>query len=88
MAELEALSGSPEFWNDMDKAQRTLQKLKGLKNIVEQYNKLCGSYEDVMTLIEMAKEEEDEDLASEAQAEADTFVDGYEQMRIATLLDG
>lgn len=88
IAELEELSGSPEFWNDMDKAQSTLQKLKGLKDIVEKYEKLNSSYEDAMTLIEMAKEEDDEELTQEAASEADAFVKGYEEMRIATLLDG
>ena len=72
----------------MNEAQKVLQKLKGYKAIVEKYEKLCSNYEDVMTLIEMANEEEDVELAEEAQAEGQAFIDGYEEMRIATLLDG
>ena len=72
----------------MDNAQKVLQKLKGYKETVEKYEKLCTSYEDVMTLIEMANEEDDEELAEEAQNEATDFMNGYEEMRIATLLDG
>ena len=82
------MSAEPDFWNDMDKAQKTLQELKGYKETIDQYDKLCTLFEDVMTLIEMANEEEDTELAEEAQAEAGTFEENYEAMRIATLLDG
>lgn len=86
--QLEDKSASSAFWEDMQKAQQVLQQLKGYKELVEKYEKLCQSYEDVLTLIEMGNEEEDEALALEAQDEAKDFITIYENMRIATLLDG
>ena len=85
---LEEQSSQPEFWNEMEKAQGILQKLKSYKELVDQYNRLCTSFEDVQTLIDMGIEENDAELAGEAKEEADTFVTQYESMRIATLLDG
>ncbi len=82
------MSAEPDFWNDMDRAQKILQELKGYKAIIEEYEKLCTLFEDTMTLIEMANEEEDLELAEEATSEAQTFEENYETMRIATLLDG
>lgn len=72
----------------MEQAQSILQQLKNHKEIIEDYTKLCNQYEDALTLIEMATEEEDEMLLEEAQEEAGQFIKTYEQMRIATLLDG
>ncbi|MGL6173920.1 MAG: peptide chain release factor 2 [Cellulosilyticaceae bacterium] len=86
--ELEELSADGSFWNDMDYAQKILQRLKSYKESVDKYEKLCSHYEDVITLIEMAIEENDTDLAEEAEGEAMTFIDEFEAMRIATLLDG
>ncbi|MGL4800101.1 MAG: peptide chain release factor 2 [Cellulosilyticaceae bacterium] len=86
--ELERKSAEPDFWNDMDHAQKVLQELKVHKEIIEKYEKLCGKYEDTLTLIEMGQEEQDEMIAEEAMAEGQEFKEEYEAMRIATLLDG
>lgn len=77
-----------EFWNDADRAQRTLQELKGYKDTVEKYEKLCSDYEDVFVLIEMAIEEEDMELAQEALESAKAFEGDYDKILISTLLDG
>ena len=86
--ELETLSMQTEFWNDIERAQQTLQQLKGYKDTTEKYDKLCRDYEDVLVLIEMANEEEDEELASEAMVSAKQFEADYDEMLIATMLDG
>lgn len=86
--QLEEVSMDNAFWNDTERAQRVLQELKGYKDIIEKYNKLCASLEDILVLIEMANEEEDVELAEEAKEEAKAFREKYEAMRIATMLDG
>lgn len=88
ISQLEHKSASSDFWQDMQEAQKILQQLKGYQELVEGYEKICQNYEDVLTLIEMGNEEEDSDIAKEAQNEAKDFMETYEQMRIATLLDG
>lgn len=86
--ELEELSADPEFWNDLEKSQKTLKELKALKNKVEHYESLVGAYEDMLTLIEMGIEEEDESVLKEVKEMNETFVTDYEHLHISTMLDG
>lgn len=86
--QLEEVSMDNAFWNDNERAQRVLQELKGYKDTIEKYEKLCASFEDILVLIDMANEEEDLELAEEAKVEATQFKEKYENMLIATMLDG
>lgn len=85
--ELETLSMQNEFWTDTEKAQKILQQLKGYKKRVEEYEKLCTNYDDLFVLIEMANEEEDEEIAEEVKESAKDFVEKYNDMLTETLLD-
>lgn len=86
--ELEELSGDPEFWNDIDNAQKILQQIKVLKNSVEKYNNLVSAYEDLITLIEIGIEENDSSILDEVKQLKLDFLDEYESIRISTLLKG
>ncbi len=86
--QLEEVSMDNAFWTDNERAQKVLQELKGYKDTIEKYEKLCTSFEDILVLIDMAKEDEDLELAEEAKVEAATFKEKYENMLIATMLDG
>lgn len=86
--QLEEVSMDNAFWNDTQRAQKVLQELKGYKDTIEKYEKLCSSFEDISLLIEMANEEDDLELAEEAKREAAQFTENYENMLITTLLDG
>jgi peptide chain release factor 2 len=72
----------------MDEAQKILQEIKSLKSKIEKFEELYREYEDLITLIEIGLEEQDEGLISEVTQEAKQFINHYEEMRIATLLDG
>lgn len=72
----------------MQKSQKTLQQLKALKNKVEHYEGLVTKYEDILTLIEMGIEEEDESIYEEVKEMNDSFLEEYEQLHVATMLDG
>lgn len=86
--QLEEVSMDNAFWTDNERAQRVLQELKGYKDTIEKYEKLCTSFEDILVLIDMANEDEDLELAEEAKIEATSFKEKYENMLIATMLDG
>jgi peptide chain release factor 2 len=88
IGQLEQQSTDIYFWDDMENAQNVLQQLKSYKERVESYNKLCQNYEDCLTLFEMALEEQADELILEVQQESQAFLFDYENMRIATLLDG
>ncbi|USF29488.1 Peptide chain release factor 2 [Clostridium sp. MD294] len=72
----------------MEKSQKVLRQLKGLKNKIGRYEALVTQYEDILTLIEMGTEEEDASIISEVQELADSFLAEYDNLKISTLLDG
>ena len=61
--QLELDMEAPGFWEDLEESQKVVREVKGLKDQVEGYEGLKGQFEDIETLIEMASEEEDEELA-------------------------
>ena len=79
---------APDFWDDSEKASRAMKEVKDLKEIVGRADGLQQKYEDIMTLIEMAYEEEDEDLAAEIGEELAAFTSEFDDLRITTMLTG
>ena len=88
IAELEKTMEEPSFWDDADKASRTMQELKNLKATVETCEGLETQYEDIQTLIEMAYEENDPSMPKEIEKEIQEFEEAFESLRIQTLLSG
>lgn len=86
--QLELDMEAPGFWEDLEESQKVVREVKGLKDQVEAYEGLKGQFEDIETLIEMASEEEDEELAAETQEAFAEFETAYESLRISTLLSG
>ena len=86
--ELQRESEAPDFWNDVDSANRKMKELKDLQGIVGDADGLVTSYNDMLDLIDMANEEDDADMAAEIRADLDAFSAKLEQMRLATLLIG
>ena len=86
--ELEGQSARDGFWNDVENSQRVQKRLKQLKTKVENYEKLCSGWDDLMTLCEMAIEEDDDSMLPELQSEYAEFEKKLEEMRLGTLLTG
>ncbi len=90
-AEIEALEKETEkegFWNDISASQKVQQKIKQLRGKCERYEKLNGRWEDMMTLCQMALEENDESLLPELEEEYASFEEDLESTRLSTLLSG
>lgn len=84
----EVQSSAPEFWNDINKAQKIQQKISLLKGKIERYEKLVSDYEDALVLIEMADEEEDLSMLEEVVNSVDAILSSLETQRLSTLLTG
>lgn len=56
----------PDFWSDQHQAQDVIDENNHLKHQVEQMEKLDEQYEEIQVLFELAEEESDESLYSEA----------------------
>ena len=76
------------FWDDIERAQETTQKAKNIKDTVEKYEGYLSKYEDIEVLLEMAKEEDDEELVSEAFSEIKDLSNELEEMKIRLMLSG
>ena len=85
---LEEKSSAPGFWDDMEGSQKVLQKTKQLKDKVERYEKLKGSWEDALVLIDLADEENDEAMLPEVKATCAKISSELEALTLETLLSG
>ena len=88
IATLEAESAKEDFWGDLENSQKVLQRIKQLKNKCEKFSKLEGRWDDLLTLCQMAIEENDESLLPELEEEYASFEKALEDMRLTTLLSG
>ena len=86
--ELEGQSARDGFWNDVENSQRVQKRLKQLKGKTENYQKLCAQWDDLMTLCEMAIEENDDSMLPELQSDFAAFEKKLEETRLGTLLTG
>lgn len=68
LEKLEKESYSEKFWDDIQNAQKIMQKIKGYKSQIEEYENLKSSVEDLEVLIELAIEEEDYGVYKEIKA--------------------
>ena len=85
---LEDESAKDSFWTDLDNSQKVLQRIKQLKTKLAGYEKLDGRWSDLVTLCQMAIEENDESLLPEIEEEFGAFSGALETARLETLLSG
>ena len=85
---LEEESAQEGFWNDTENSQKVQKRISALKNKIEKYEKLRSGWDDMMTICEMAMEEDDDSMLPELQSEYAAFEEKLETMRLQTLLTG
>ena len=85
---LEEESAQDGFWNDTENSQCVQKRIKTLKHKLERYAKLTGAWEDMLTMCEMAVEEDDDSMLPDLESEFQSFEETLESMRLETLLTG
>ncbi|MBS3733742.1 MAG: peptide chain release factor 2 [Phycisphaerae bacterium] len=88
MRALEEQMARPDFWNDQEQAQKVVARLKRHKAIVSPVQDLHRRIDDLVTLHELAVEEDSDDARSEAVAEAETLQAELDRLELKTLLSG
>ncbi len=63
----------PDFWNDQQAAQTVINEANGIKAIVNEYNDLLSTQENLEMTLELLREEPDEDLQEELGSELEQF---------------
>lgn len=78
----------PGFWDDVEKSQEIMKKVKSLKDTVETFEALEAEFEDIETMIQMAEEENEQSLITEIEDMLQHFIQDFDALRIRTLLSG
>ena len=85
---LHAMQEAPGFWDDPDKSQKIVVKTKQAETKVERYEKMLASWDDLMTICEMAAEEDDDSMLEELKDGYTALAADMEKCRLETLLTG
>lgn len=86
IARLDARMAGPDFWNDREAAQRTIEELNEHRRWVEDWQKLDRVQSDLAILYELAEEEQDQPTLAEVSEELDTLDQGVEDLEFRNML--
>jgi peptide chain release factor 2 len=82
------LSAQPDFWDNREKAQTTLQELNELKSNLELYRQWQSKLEDTKAIAELLELEEDEALSAEAKTNLTHLQHELDRWELQQLLSG
>ena len=85
---LHAMQEAPGFWDDPDKSQKIVVKTRQTETKIERYENMVSSWEDLLTICEMAAEEDDDSMLEELKEGYATLAKDMESCRLETLLTG
>ncbi|MFW6338310.1 MAG: peptide chain release factor 2 [Alkalispirochaetaceae bacterium] len=87
IGEIETESGRPDFWDDREYAEKSLSKLKRLKERIEPWRELKQQVDDLSELLGLALEEEDSAVEEEIRSSLHALQERYEKLRVLELLN-
>ena len=85
---LHAQIESDGFWDNQELSQKVMKQTRQLEDKVERYGKMCTTWDDLMTICEMALEENDESMLEELKDGYHKLEEQMETARLETLLSG
>ena len=86
--ELEAKMADPNFWNDQDKAQRTVEELKAVKAAIEPWEAFDTALDDADVTLELGRDENDAEMLTEAESQLEKLETELEGLELRTMLSG
>jgi len=85
---LHAQIDAPGFWDDQTVSQKVMKRARQLEAKAERYRAMQGAWEDLLTICEMALEENDASMLDELAEGYRKLTDDMESARLETLLSG
>ena len=85
---LHAMQEAPGFWDNPEKSQQIVMKAKSCESKLEKYKQMCASWDDLMTICEMAEELDDDSMLEELKEGFQKLAEDMETCRLQTLLTG
>jgi len=86
--DLEQLAAQPDFWDEQNQAQQTLQDLNDLKSHLQQLEQWQSSLDDAKAVVELLELETDETLLQEAATSLTQLGRELDQWELQQLLSG
>ncbi len=86
--DLEQLAAQPEFWDDPQTAQVTLQELNDVKSTLEQYQQWQAQLEDSKAIAELLELDTDKSLREEAATNLKQLQKALDSFELQQLLSG
>lgn len=88
VAELEHKANAPDFWDNMEVAQKTMRSCTHMKGKITKYQTLLQKLEDSQTILDLLSEEDDETLSEELSNNLSTAQKELEEQTLSTLMTG
>ena len=85
---LHSMQESEGFWDDTAKSQKIVRQTRNLENTVSEYQHMESLWDDLMTICEMALEEDDDSMLDELKTGFEKLENNMETARLETLLTG
>ena len=85
---LHAMAEAPGFWDDPARSQKAVMRTKSLESKRDKYAHMTAAWDDLMTICEMALEENDDSMLPELQEGFEQLSQRMEEARLETLLTG
>jgi peptide chain release factor 2 len=86
VAEIEKKMAAPDFWNDREKAEKLVSRLKELKNRLDPYHKIKSDIDSLKELISLG--EEDDSILADIGDELRKIDRSLSEFEMAVLLSG
>ena len=83
---LHAQIEAPGFWDNQELSQKVMKRARQLETKAERYQKMCTNWEDLLTICEMALEENDDSMLEELTTGYEALETAMESARLETLL--
>ncbi|MEA2609461.1 MAG: peptide chain release factor 2, partial [Chloroflexota bacterium] len=88
VADIEALTQEPGFWDDGRTAQKVLREADGLRDEMTTWSALQARADDLLAALELISESPDAELEAELDRDAATLETDYRRERTALLFSG
>lgn len=88
LKDLQKSMEAPEFWDDVDGAQKVNKRIKDLTDRIDGFQSLLTAVSDAKELLAMAQEEEEGDVVQEVAQEVPELYKKVEALRLSTMLKG
>ena len=88
LAQIDETVAKPDFWDDHEASSSVLKRQRSLQNTLAGFETLKSRYEDLVTMVEIANEENDDSMVEEIFEARKRLDAEFESSRLATLLSG